>query len=145
MRKQCICLLSLFLAATVFAQPRLTIDKLDREDIAAIAKEVSFSTLLEGTIENPDLAVYVLVREPNGNDWRSYPATVDGTRVDPAGGYRWRAICHFGGYDGDGVGLSYKVRVIAIDPERITPGNLLNSLWAASFQTGDITIKRVRK
>ena len=118
MRLACGILSALLLAATVFPQSRLTIDRLNRQDIQAIPKEVSYSTLLEGTVDDPRLAVYVLVYEPGIGGWKTYPATVDETRIDEAGGYRWRAICHFGEYGGQGVGLSFQVRVIAIEPWR---------------------------
>ncbi len=145
MRLACGVLSALLLAATVFPQSRLTIDRLNRQDIQTIAQEVSYSTLLEGTVEDPGLAVYVLVYEPGIGGWKTYPATVDETHVDEAGGYRWRAICHFGEYGGQGAGLSYKVRVIAIEPERIKPGNLLDSLQAVRLQSSDLTIKRVKR
>ena len=55
MRIACGILSALLLAATVFPQSRLTIDRLNRQDIQAIPKEVSYSTLLEGTVDDPDL------------------------------------------------------------------------------------------
>lgn len=109
--------LSLLFAASAFAQSRLAIDKLDRKNLNEASKEVPYSALLEGTVDNPDLVVRVLVYEADSMEPRSYRATVDETRVDPSGGYRWRAVCYFGEYNGRGAGLSYKVRVVAMDPK----------------------------
>jgi hypothetical protein len=145
MRLACKLLLLLLVATNLLqAQSNLTIDKLDHQGISTSALQVAFSALLEGTVSDPTLAVHVLVYESSINGWKSYPATVDGTRIDAAGGYRWRAICRFGEYHGT-VGLSYTVRAIAINPARIQPGNLLGSLSAISFQSSDISITRVKQ
>ena len=145
MRLACRFLLAVLLATNAFAQSRLSIDKLDDKDIIKAVKEVAFSTMLEGTVDDPKLAVYVLVHSPGGA-WRSFPAVVEGTRVDPAGGYRWRAICQFGDYDGRGVGVSYQVRVAAFTPKHIKRnGNLMESVSRGSLQSNAITIKRVKK
>lgn len=145
MSKACGVLLALLFATNVFAQSRLTIDKLDRKDIKAVAKEVPFSTLLEGTVDDPDLAVYVMVYEPAIKAWRSYRATVNSHKPDPAGGYRWRAICHFGEFDGRGVGLSYLVRTIAVERSMIGKMDFSRVLQEGVLQTNALTVQRVRK
>lgn len=142
MRLACVFLLSLLFAASAFAQSRIAIDKLDRKNLNEASKEVPYSALLEGTVENPDLLVRVLVYESGSIEPRSYQATVDETRVDPAGGYRWRAVCYFGEYNGRGIGLSYKVRVVAMDPKMIKDG--ADILSTTSLQTDAIEFKRVR-
>jgi hypothetical protein len=63
-------LIVLFIAVCAFGQPRVTIDKMDDKDISKASKEASFSSLLEGTVDDPNLVVYVLVSYPNKNGWR---------------------------------------------------------------------------
>jgi hypothetical protein len=142
MRLACVFLLSLLFAANTFAQSGVAIDKVDRKNLNEGAKEVPYSALLEGTVANPDLAVRVIVYEPGSTESRSYQATVDETRVDRAGGYRWRAVCYFGEFNGRGVGLSYKVRVVATDPKKTRDGADL--LSTSSIESDDIELKRVR-
>jgi hypothetical protein len=139
MRLACVFLLSLLLLSSSFAQSQLAIDKVDRKGLNEAAKEVPYSALLEGTVGNPDLMVRVLVNESGSTDPRSFRATVDETRVDEAGGYRWRAVCYFGEYYGRGVGQSFKVRVVAVDPKNIKDG--ADSLSASSLQT-DTTVQK---
>jgi hypothetical protein len=142
MRLACVFLFSLLFTANAFAQSRLAIDKLDRKSINEASKEIPYSALLEGTVDNPDLMVRVLVYESGSTEPRSFPATVDETRIDPAGGYRWRAVCYFGEYSGRGVGMSYKVRVVAMDPKKIKDG--ADTFSTTSLQTDAIEFKRVR-
>jgi hypothetical protein len=144
MRLACCLILSLFFAASTFAQSRLTIDKLDRKEIKTAAKEGAHSQLLEGTVDDPDLLVFVQVFEPDMNKWRSYRATVERIKSEETGAYQWHAICHFGGYDGRGVGLSYQVRVVALDPKKPGQSKLTKSLSAGALQTNTLTIKRVK-
>ena len=142
MRLACVFLLSLLFTASAVAQSQLAIDKLDRKNLNEASKEVPYSALLEGTVDNPNLLVRVLVYESGSTEPRSYRATVDETRVDPAGGYRWRAVCYFGEFEGRGIGLSYKVRVVAMDPKKIKDG--ADTLSVSSLQTDAIEFKRVR-
>jgi hypothetical protein len=144
MRLACSLILSLLFAATGFAQSRLTIDTLGRKEIKTAVKESSFSKLLEGTVDDSDLLVFVQVYEPDLKEWRSYRATVEITKSEKTGGYPWHAICHFGGYDGRGVGLSYQVRVVALDPRQPGQTRLSNSLPAGALQTNSFSIKRVK-
>jgi hypothetical protein len=142
MRLACVFLLSLLLLSSSFAQSQLAIDKVDRKSLNEAAKEVPYSALLEGTVGNPDLLVRVLVNESGSSEPHSFQATVDETRIDEAGGYRWRAVCYFGEYNGRGVGQYYKVRVVAVDPKNIKDG--ADTLSASSLQTDTIEFKRVR-
>jgi hypothetical protein len=96
MRRTCALALFLLIAAGVFAQSRLNIDKLDRKSLSESKKEVASAALLEGTVSDSKLSVFVMVYEPDTKAPRFYETTVDETRTDPAGGYRWRAICNFG-------------------------------------------------
>jgi hypothetical protein len=145
MRLACGFLLLLICAASAAAQSRITIDKMHRKDINAAVKEVSYSTLLEGTVDDPDLAVYVMVYESRIKAWRSYRATVINQVLDSAGGYRWRAICNFGEFDGRGVGVSYQVRVIAMDPKLLGKFDWSDPFQAGVLKTNTLAIKRVGK
>lgn len=145
MRIVCSFLLLLFLCTTVLAEPKLIIDKLNRKDINTAPKEAAFSTLLEGTVSEPDRAVFVLVYEPQKNVWRSYRANVQGHESEPGSGYKWRAICHFGEFDGRGVGDSYQVRVIAQDRKLPSKVDGNEQLQSSALQTETIVIKRVEK
>ena len=60
MRIACSFLFSLLFAANVVAQSHLTIDKVDREEINASVQEIAFSAVLEGTIDDLNLAVFVI-------------------------------------------------------------------------------------
>ncbi len=124
-------------AATV-----LTIDKLERAEIAEAAKEVSFSAFLEGTVADPELQVFVFVHQPRLGGWRIFPATVD-TDHDRSGGYRWRAICQFGELSGKGKGDTYLVRAYAFDRLTVSQG-LPPSAVEAAIKTEIIALKRVR-
>ena len=115
---------SFHLFPQAFAQSVLLIDKLERQDLLLAKKEVAFSALLEGTVSDPDLAVFVLVHQPRLGGWRIFPATTDGRNRETNGGYRWRAICHFGEFDGRGVGDSHQIKAVAVDRARIGTGNL---------------------
>jgi hypothetical protein len=133
-------LLHLF-TASAFAQS-LTIDKLDRKNFKEAPREVSYSSLLEGTIDNPNLVINVFVYESGNPVPRAFGASVDATRVDSAGGYRWRAVCYFGDFGGKSVGQTYQVRVVAMDPNKIR--DTADILSATSAQTDAIELKRVR-
>jgi hypothetical protein len=145
MRTACAFLLCLLLSTSGLAQSALTIDKLKRKDINTEAKEVAYSTLIEGTVNDPDLAVYVLVHEPRINAWRSYRASVDRRNSAASGPYRWGAICHFGEFDGRGVGASYQVRAIAIDPKDLSSFDWSSPFEQSAFQTNAVAIKRVKR
>ena len=145
MRIACSFLLSLFLAVNVLAQSALTINKVNRKELTATAPEVAFSTVLEGTIDDPTLAVYLIVRESGNNAWRSYPATVADQKPEPSGKYKWYAICQFGEVDGRGVGNSYQVRAIAVDRKQLGKKMISDFLETGSPQSRTITIKRVKK
>jgi hypothetical protein len=142
MRTACAFLLCLLLSTSGLAQSALTIDKLNRKDVNATAKETAYSSLIEGTIEDPDLTVYVQVLDPRNSAWRSYKAIVDKIKPDPDGRYRWRALCHFGEYDGRGIGASYQVRAIALDPQNSTR---LDGSTESTLLTNTIAIKRVKR
>jgi len=135
---------SFHLFPQAFAQSVLLIDKLERQDLLLAKKEVAFSALLEGTVSDPDLAVFVLVHQPRLGGWRIFPATTDARNRETNGGYRWRAICHFGEFDGRGVGDSHQIKAIAVDRARIGTGNLPLPLPADIPQTGLVTVKRVK-
>src|SRR5256885_10408602 len=106
---------SQYFSSLALAQSVLLIDKLERQDLLLAKKDVGFSALLEGTVSDPDLAVFVLVHQPRLGGWRIFPATTDGRNRETNGGYRWRAICHFGEFDGRGVGDSHQIKAIAVD------------------------------
>jgi len=133
-----------YFSSPAFAQSVLLIDKLERQDLVLAKKEVAFSALLEGTVSDLDLAVFVLVYQPGWGAWRFFPATTDGTKRDTGGGYRWRAICHFGEFDGRGVGDSHQIKAVAVDRAHIGTGNLPLPLPAGTLQTSLVTVKRVK-
>lgn len=145
MRIACGFLFSILIAANALAQPGLAINKVDRQDLKASVQEVSYSTLLEGTVDDPNLAVYVMVYEPSIDAWRSYRATVADQERDPAGTYKWFAICHFGEIDGRGVGASYQVKAIAIDRRNLAKVKLSDSLSSSAHKSQTLTFKRVKK
>jgi hypothetical protein len=144
MRIACSFLMSLLFAVGALAQSRLTINKIDCKDITEAAKEVPFSALVEGTVDDPDLLVYILVHEPRLNAWRSYRATVENYEADEAGKYRWNAICQFGEMDGLGVGASYQVKAIALDRKISGQARITNRLPADALRSQTIAIKRVK-
>jgi hypothetical protein len=145
MRIAATALLSLLFAVNALAKSSLIIDKVNRKDVTTASKEMPFSALIEGTVSDPTLAVFVMVHDPKIQAWRAFQAIIDDTRADLAGGYRWRAICQFGEFHGEGVGNSYQVRAIAIDWRLIGIGNLPDPLPANALQSNAITIKRVKK
>jgi hypothetical protein len=121
-----------------FSQTSLSIDRLERKTLAQASTEVAFSTVLEGTVGSPDLAVSVLVYQPHLKAWRVFPAATE-RKPEAAGRYRWRAICQFGELDGRGKGDQYKVRVVAVDP-----ADLVKAVRGPAVETGTITLKRVK-
>ena len=133
------------LSANVFAQSSLTIDKLERSAITQAKKEVAFSALLEGTIADPDLEVFVFVHQPQLNRWRPFPATTD-IKPEPNGQYRWRAICLFGELNGKGVGGSYQARAMAFDKQTSRKGlpEIDSASAIAAAKTEVIVLKRVK-
>ncbi len=134
--------LSCILSAYAFAQSSLTIDKLEKSAIAGAKKEVAFSTLLEGTVSDPNLEVFVFVKQPHLKAWRVFPATID-TIPEAKGQYRWRAICQFGELKGTGVGDNYQARAFALDKQTIKDG-LPQKIPAESLKTEVIVLKRTR-
>lgn len=124
------------------AQSRLTIDKLERADVAAAAKEVPFSSLLEGTVADPDLEVVVFVFQPHLKGWKPFVATVD-TRSEGKGVYRWRAICQFGELGGKGIGDTYQARAVAFDRVVAAKG-LTDKAVDGALKTEVIVVKRVK-
>ncbi len=145
MRKVCAFLpVFLLLAASVQGQS-LAIDKLDRTTLSQASKEVEFSALLEGTIDDPDLEVFVFVHQPHLNRWRAFPATTD-YAAETKGRYRWRAIIQFGELDGKGIGNTYQVKVMAFDKQTASKGlpEKARAETVAASMTEVITLKRVR-
>ena len=142
MRQACGFLLLLLLAISASAQSRLTIDKMDRKGINLASKEVPYSTLLEGTVDSPDLAVFVMVYESRIKAWRSYRATVLDQAPDSTGSYRWNVICHFGEFDGRGKGNDYQVRVIAIKPEQLNKFDWSKPFEASLLRSNTLSLKR---
>jgi len=130
------------LPANAFPQSQLAIDKFDRKSINQAAKEVGFSTLLEGTVGDPELSVFVLVSQPHIQDWRVFPAAVDRT-AEGAGRYRWRAVCNLGELDGAGKGDNFQLRAIALDPRLLSSG-LPERLPPATAKSSTIVLKRVK-
>jgi len=124
------------------AQSALTIDKLERQGIAKAAKEVGFSSLLEGTVSDPDLVVFILVRQAQSKGWRVFPATTERS-PESKGRYRWRAICHFGDLDGRGVGAEYQVKAIAFEPAALAQGLSLKRSQGAPT-TEPVILKRAK-
>ena len=61
-----------------------------------------------------------------------------------AAAYRWRAICHFGEFDGNGVGDSRQIKAVVVDRASIGTGNLPLPLPAGTLQTSLVTVKRVK-
>ena len=56
-----------YLSAEAFAQSGLAIDKLEGNGIQQAVKEVGFSALLEGTVADASLAVFVFAYQPRLN------------------------------------------------------------------------------
>ena len=133
------------LPAGSFAQSSLTIDKLERTSLAQSKNEVAFSALLEGTIGDPNLEVFVFVHQPRVNRWRPFPATTD-FKPEASGRYRWRALCLFGELNGKGVGDSHQVRVMAFDHQTARKGlpEVSASAAIAAAKTEVIVLKRVK-
>jgi len=137
-------LLFIFTAAGVRAQS-LNIDKLEKQNIGQAKKEVGFSTLLEGTVSDPNLEVFVFVHQPHLQTWRAFPATTD-FKPEAKGQYRWRAICQFGELNGTGIGNSHQVKVMAFDHATAARGLPPESAASAvaKGKTDVIVIKRVK-
>src|SRR5881628_2506556 len=131
-----------YFSAEAFAQSGLVIDKLEGNGIQQAVKEVGFSALLEGTVADANLAVFVFAYQPGLNAWRTFPATTD-SRPGSDGKYRWRAICQFGEVDGPGVGDTYQVRAVAFDRSTIA-ARLPARLPLSAPKTSIIALKRVK-
>lgn len=132
---------TLLLPASVFGQS-ITIDKLDKHDLAQAKKEVAFSTLLEGTVNDPNLQVFVFAYQPHLKAWRIFPATV-AVKPETKDQYRWRAICQFGKLNGLGVGDNHQVRAIAFDRSELANGPPKDPM-ASKIKTEVIVLKRVK-
>lgn len=132
----------LLAAASAAAQSTLTIDKLERQGFAQTSRQVGFSNLLEGTVSDPDLVVFVLVRRAQSKGWRVFPATTE-RLPESTGRYRWRAICHLGELDGRGVGAEYQVKAIAFEPGALAQGLSLKRSQQAPA-TEPVILKRVK-
>ena len=128
--------------AESFAQSGLAIDKLEGNGIRQAVKEVGFSALLEGTVADASLAVFVFAYQPRLNAWRAFPATTD-SRPGSDGKYSWRAICQFGELDGPGVGDTYQVRAVAFDRSTIA-ARLPARLPLSVPKTSIIALKRIK-
>jgi hypothetical protein len=145
LRAYCLLLL-LLLSMPVMAKPRLTIDKMDDNEIGKASKEIGFSALLEGTVDDPKAMVFVIVSSPGEKTKHSFPAAVESMQPDAKGGYRWHAICQFGTHEGLGVGASYQVRAVALNRNEIKKtGNIHDSISEKNLQSDTLTIKRVKK
>ncbi len=142
MKKLLTVLLFLLFISSAFAQSVISVDKLERKDIAQASKEVGFSVLLEGVVNSPDLTVYALVYQPHLKMWRLFPATVD---EKPEGAnYRWRALCHLGELDGKGVGDQYQVKILAFDSNTVKSNGLPKKLSSNVLNSNSIVLKRVK-
>ncbi len=142
MGKVCACVpLFLILAASGYAQS-LTIDKLERKPVSQATKEVGFSALVEGTVSDPELEVFVFVLQPHLGGWRLFPATTD-HRPESKDRYRWRAICQFGELDGKGVGGSYQLRAVVFDHATVAAGLPAAAIGKAT-KTEVVVLKRVK-
>ena len=142
MRGASLLFLFLILPLAGFGQSSIMIDKLDRTSISQATKEVGFSSLLEGTVPDPNLEVYVLVKGPNDTGWRLFPATTD-FRPEAPGRYRWRAICLFGKLHGEGIGQTHQIQVVAAEKNSSLKGVLAQAI-AKAPQTGIISLKRTK-
>jgi len=136
----------LLFAATAVAQNGLTIDKVGKEPVRPgdSAKEVAFTAIIEGVVADPNLSVYVLVQSPGAARERAFAATVDSSRPEPSGGYRWRAVCQFGELMGDSEG-AYQARAVAINPAGVQRGKLLETLKAGKERSDVITLTRSKQ
>ncbi len=129
-------------SANAFAGAGLKIDKIEKADVAKASRNVAFSTLLEGTIDDPDLEVFVLVYQPHLKGWRAFPATTE-FRPEARSQYRWYAICQFGELDGRGVGVDYQARAIALDRETLNKG-FPEKIPSSAPQSEVIVFKRTK-
>lgn len=134
--------LCIFFATSAFAQSVVSIDKLDKTSLAQAKKEVGFSTLIEGAVADPELTVFVMVRQPQLKTWRLFPAVVSEERGSD-GKYRWRAICQFGELDGKGVGDLHEIKAISFDKSKIANG-LPTKLSAEVANSGSISVTRTK-
>jgi len=133
--------LFLLLAMNAFAQS-LTIDKLERNPIAQASKDVAFSALVEGTVSDPQLQVFVFVFQPQLGGWRPYLATTDYI-PEGNGQYRWRAICQFGELNGKGVGATYQIRAMVFNQATVHAG-LSAAAVDHALKTEVVVLKRVK-
>jgi hypothetical protein len=124
------------------AQSSLRIDKLERKSLKEASREVGFSTLIEGTVDDPNKEVFVFVYQPHLGGWLPFHANVD-TNPEMKGQYRWRAICQFGELGGKGKGSSYKVRAMVFDKKTVMEGLPERALSQAE-KTEVVLLKRVR-
>lgn len=141
MTKVCPLIVFLFLSTSLFAQT-LNIDKLERTAVGQATKDVRFSTLLEGTVSDPNLDVFVFVYEASLKGWRAFPATTD-FKAETPGRYRWRAIVQFGQLNGKGVGESHEVRAMVFDKRTVLKG-LNEKAVASAVKTESIVLKRTK-
>ena len=137
--------LSAFLLPASLLAQSLNIDKLEKQNIGQAKMEVGFSTLLEGTVSDPNLEVFVFVHQPHLNAWRAFPAVTE-FKPEAPGRYRWRAICHFGELNGTGIGNSHQVKVLAFDHATAARGLPPESSASAvaKVKTNVIVLKRVK-
>jgi hypothetical protein len=134
--------LFLLFATSAFAQSIVSIDKLEKTSLAQAKKEVGFSTTIEGSVDNPNLTVLVLVKDPKVGLWKPFPAAVYSENAS-GGKYRWSAICQFGERDSKGDQETYQVRAIAFDKSQMSqePGS---KLPASTTKTDIVTLKRTK-
>jgi len=129
----------LLFGSIALAQSSLRIDKLEKKDLDQAGTEVGFSTVVEGTVNDPTLAVYVLVYQPHLKGWRLFPAAIR----DEGGSHRWRTLCRFGEFDGTGLGGSYQVRAVAFSKDQIARG-LPKKLPSDVLKSNTVVLKRTK-
>ena len=140
MRKILVVSLFLCFCSTTFGQSVVSIDKLDKKDIAKSKVEVGFSALIEGTVGDSSQLVYAMVYQPHLKAWRLFPAVV----YDEGGVHRWRALCHFGKPDGTGAGDEYPVKAVAFSKDTIAKSGMPQKLSSEVLKSDTVVLKRAK-
>jgi len=130
----------LLFGSNVLAQSSLQIDKLQRKSIQDAGTEIGYSSVVEGTVSDPAVTVYVFVYQPYLKAWRAFPASIQ----EQAGGYRWRALCHFGKADGTGVGASYQIKALGFEKGQIPAEGLPKNISPTVLKSNAIVLKRTK-
>jgi hypothetical protein len=140
MKKMCVFCMSLFFCSVCLGQSVVSIDTLDKTDIAKAKAEVGFSAMMEGSVDDPSLVIYVMVYQPYLKAWRLFPASIHGE----GGKYRWSALCHFGKSTGAGIGDGYQVKAIAFSKDSLSKSGFPNKLSSIVLNSNSLVLTRTK-